>query len=199
MRSARSEILSLISSALWMMCLAVPLMAYSGDPRFFSKNMEFAHKIRSDVVAMKERLHAKFRIVRIQNSVFSNELQLMRELVAIPSLNCDSDPCNLEDCFNQIRAGLHTYEGYLSQIADALPSYADRVRLLRLDVWNLSANIQQQMEETGLPTVTYPQANQVLTKLGNQNWKDVVRSYIILDDLKEFLEMTIRALRHCST
>ncbi|KAJ6660614.1 hypothetical protein lerEdw1_017611 [Lerista edwardsae] len=192
MRSARSEIISLISSALWLMCSAAPLMEYSGDQGFLRKNEEFAHKIKSDVVAMKERLRADFSIGP------DNELQLIRELLAIPQvpLNCHSNPCNVGDCFNQIRAGLHTYEGYLSQIAEVLPSYADRVRLLWLDVCNLSANIQQQMEETGLPTVTYPQANQVLTTLGDQKQ---VGSYIILDYLKGFLEMTIRTLRHCST
>ncbi|KAJ6660613.1 hypothetical protein lerEdw1_017610 [Lerista edwardsae] len=190
MRSARSEILSLmISSALWMMCSAAPL-TYSRDKEFFRKKAEFTLQIGRDVVAMKKHLRAEFSIGP------NKELQLMKErLKILIPIDCHSI-CNGGDCFNQIRAGLHTYEGYLSQIADALPSYADRVQLLQLGVRNLSTSIQPQMEETGLPTVTYPQANQVLTKLGD---KKQVGSYIILDYLQGFLEMIIWVLRHCST
>ncbi|XP_066487120.1 granulocyte colony-stimulating factor [Tiliqua scincoides] len=195
MRSARSGILSLISSALWwVICSAAPLMEFSGDPgfqQFLRKNEEFALKINSDVVAMKDRMREEFKLGN------DSELQLLREILAIQqvTLNCHSSLCNVEDCFNQIWTGLQTYKSYLIRVAEVLPSYANQVTSLQLDVSNLSANIQQQMEESGLPTVSYPQAEtKVLPNLESQKQ---IGSYIILNYFKGFLEMTIRALRHC--
>lgn len=193
MRSAHCSILSLIPSALWLLtCSAAPLMEFSGDQgfqQFLRKNEEFARTIKSDVVEMKEHICKEFKIGH------DDELQLVRNVLAIPRVTLSCNPCNVEDCFNQIQAGLHIYHGYLARIAEVLPSYANQVTSLQLDVSNLSTNIKQQMEESGLPTVSYPQEEtHVLPNLEGQK---EVGSYIILDNFKGFLEMTIRALRHC--
>uniref|UniRef100_A0A8C5SNI0 Uncharacterized protein n=1 Tax=Laticauda laticaudata TaxID=8630 RepID=A0A8C5SNI0_LATLA len=101
-----------------------------------------------------------------------------------------------ESCFNQIQAGLQTYSGYLSHIHQILTTYADKVLNVQLDISNLSHNIQQQMEESSLTSVVYPQAE------NEPRFVEVQReigSYLVLCKLQKFMDMIFRALRHCST
>ncbi|XP_044303132.1 granulocyte colony-stimulating factor [Varanus komodoensis] len=196
MNSALSGILSLISVALWSrLCSAVPLAEFSGDPgfqEFIRKNREFVYKIKSDVTALKNLVHKDFKLGS------DDELSMVQGILGINQVDhshCPKNPCDTEGCFNQIQTGLHTYHAYLSYIAQILPSYAGQVAALQLENTNLSSNIQLQMEESGMSTVTYPQAENQLSFPETQR---VMGSYLVLRNLQKFMEMTFRALRHCS-
>ncbi|XP_061446556.1 myelomonocytic growth factor-like isoform X2 [Rhineura floridana] len=174
------------------MCSAAPLTESSGDPgfqQFIQKNREFVSKIKRDVASVKERVRKEFKLGS------DSELLLVRHILGIEQADhshCQKDPCDMEGCFNQIQAGLHTYHSSLSHIGQILSSYTDQVSGLQLDILNLSINIQRQMEESGMAIVTYPQAE----NLALQNQREI-GSYLILGNLQKFMEATLRALRHC--
>ncbi|XP_070586707.1 myelomonocytic growth factor-like [Erythrolamprus reginae] len=196
MNSTRSGLL-LISFALsWLTCLAAPHAEFSGDPglhQFVSKNKEFAIRIKADLVALNE-------LVRKAFSFGSNrELVTIEKLLGIYQVNisyCQQDPCDMERCFNQIQAGLQMYFSYLSYIRQILTTYADQVLGVQLDISNLSRNIQQQMEESSLTSVIYPQAENEPTFVQVQR---EIGSYLVLCKLQIFMDKIFRALRHCST
>ncbi|XP_058037532.1 myelomonocytic growth factor-like isoform X1 [Ahaetulla prasina] len=196
MSSTRSGLL-LVSIALsWLMCLAAPHAEFSGDPglhQFVSKNKEFAIRIKADLLVLNG-------LVRKAFSFGSNrELITIEKLLGIQQVNishCQQDPCDMERCFNQIQAGLQTYSGYLSYIRQILTTYSDQVFNIQLDISNLSHNIQQQMEESSLTSVVYPQAENEPKFLEVQR---EIGSYLVLCKLQIFMDMIFRALRHCST
>ncbi|XP_030396815.1 granulocyte colony-stimulating factor isoform X2 [Gopherus evgoodei] len=100
-------------------------------------------------------------------------------------------------CFSQIRDGLQIYHGHLALLLQVLPAHSSRVDALRLDVSNLSTNIQQQMEDLGLNTVTYPKAEgQGTLPSLSSNFDRQASGFIIPANFKRFLEMSLRALRH---
>ncbi|XP_020661538.2 granulocyte colony-stimulating factor [Pogona vitticeps] len=196
MNSAQSGLLFIISSALWLLlCSAAPLPEFSGDPgfqQFIRKNQEFVTKIRNEVSEMKELVRDEFKLGS------DAELLLVQGLLGIEQVDhshCWKQTCDMEGCFNQIRAGLHTYYGYLSHISHILPNQANRVASLQLDSSNLSTNIQQQMQESGLSAVTYPQPESQPTFVQTQR---EIGSYLVLRNFLKFMDITYRALRHCS-
>ncbi|KAJ7313577.1 hypothetical protein JRQ81_005084 [Phrynocephalus forsythii] len=146
MNSAQNGLLLVISIALrLLMCCGVPLPEFSGDPgfqQFIRKNQEFVTKIKHEVSEMKDLVHDEFSLGS------DGELLLVQGLLGIEQVDhshCRKQTCDMEGCFNQIRAGLHTYYGYLTHISQILPNHANRVASLQLDSSNLSTNIQQQI------------------------------------------------------
>ncbi|XP_054850736.1 granulocyte colony-stimulating factor isoform X2 [Eublepharis macularius] len=180
------------------MSASAPLPEYSGDPElnhFIHKNREFAFRIKKDVAKIRELMRKAFNIIS------DSELMLMQEFLGIPQVDlslCHADPCDMAGCFNQIRAGLHTYHGYFSHIKEILPSFAGHMGSLQVDVSNLSSNLQQQMQERGLTVVTYPQMESQDLPSFLQKEREI-GSYLALGKFQKFLEMTLRALRHCSS
>ncbi|XP_026573376.1 myelomonocytic growth factor-like [Pseudonaja textilis] len=178
------------------MCLGAPHAEFSGDPglhQFVSKNKEFAMRIKADLLVLNG-------LLRKALSFGSNrELMAIEKLLGIQQVNishCQQDPCDMESCFNQIQAGLQTYSGYLSHIHQILTTYSDKVLSVQLDISNLSHNIQQQMEESSLTSVVYPQAENEPRFVEVQG---EIGSYLVLCKLQKFMDMIFRALRHCST
>ncbi|XP_053115099.1 myelomonocytic growth factor-like [Hemicordylus capensis] len=176
------------------MCSAAPVMEFSsGDPElqeFFRKNREFAFKIKNDVARMKGILR---NIIKVAGE---DQLQLIKEQLGIEQVNllqCHNNPYDLEACFNQILAGLHTYRGYLTHMSQTLTTQASQLNLIKHDVSNLSDNIQQEMKDCGLTTVTYPPEENQTTPAFLQN--PLIGSYLILANFQRFLETTLRALR----
>ncbi|XP_034957970.1 myelomonocytic growth factor-like [Zootoca vivipara] len=184
MSSERSVIFPLVSIALWWwVCSATPL------PEIALNQLEFVHRIRRDVANMKNDLRTEFKIGS------DNELQLMQQILRIEQVDyshCQNDLCNKEDCFNQIQAGLSTYLHTLSQVAQVLPIFSQRVNDLKLDLSNLSSNIQHQILENEGTTVTYPQGE----TLGLQNQR-AIGSYLVVRNLENFMEAIAQALWHC--
>nr|XP_056719437.1 myelomonocytic growth factor-like [Euleptes europaea] len=198
MSSVRS-VLSLLSIALsWAMSASAPLPESSGDPelhQFIQKNREFVFRIKEDVAKIRKLMRKEFKLGS------DDELMLMQEFLAIPQVDlsqCHSDPCDMAGCFNQIRAGLHTYHGYFAHIKEILPSFAAQMEGLQVDVSNLSSNLQQQMQESGMTVVAYPHLEGQALPSFLQSERQV-GSYLVLRHFQKFLEMTLRALRHCSS
>uniref|UniRef100_A0A8C0GX35 Colony stimulating factor 3 n=1 Tax=Chelonoidis abingdonii TaxID=106734 RepID=A0A8C0GX35_CHEAB len=103
----------------------------------------------------------------------------------------------LDACFSQIRDGLQIYHGHLALLLQLLPTHSSQVDALRLDVSNLSTNIQQQMEDLGLNTVTYPKAEgQGTLPSLSSDFDRQASGFIIPANFKRFLETSLRALRH---
>ncbi|XP_062994024.1 myelomonocytic growth factor-like [Elgaria multicarinata webbii] len=160
--------------------------------QFVRKNQEFVSRIMSDISALKNLVHKDFRLGN------DNELLIVQGILAIQQVDlshCQKNLFDTEVCFNEIQAGLHTYNAYLSYIGQILPRYAQQVASLQLDISNLSTNIQHQMEESGLTVVTYPQAENQLSFVETQR---EIGSYLVLRNLQTFMEVTSRALRHSS-
>ncbi|XP_015279009.1 PREDICTED: myelomonocytic growth factor-like [Gekko japonicus] len=198
MSSVRS-IFSLLTIALsWTMSASAPLPESSGDPellQFVQKNREFVLRIKQDVSRVRKLMQKEFKIHS------DDELMLMREMLDISQMDlslCRTDPCDLAGCFNQIRTGLQTYHGYFSRIKELLPNFAGHVDGLQVDVSNLSSNLQQQMQENGLTVVAYPQTESQANPSFLESEKEA-GSYLVLRNFERFLEMTFRALRHCSS
>uniref|UniRef100_A0A8C6VS79 Uncharacterized protein n=1 Tax=Naja naja TaxID=35670 RepID=A0A8C6VS79_NAJNA len=108
---------------------------------------------------------------------------------------CQLEFCDMERCFNQIRAGLQTYSSYLSHIHQILTDYADHVHLIQKDISSLYHNIQQQMEESLLTIVEYPPAESEPTFVGVHR---KIGSYLVLDKLQLFMKGIFQALSHCT-
>ncbi|XP_063158127.1 myelomonocytic growth factor-like [Candoia aspera] len=189
--------LLLVSIALcWLTCLAAPATEFSGDPglqHFVWKNKQFVSRIKSDIVALNELVRKAFSLGN------DRELMMMQKILGIEQVDvshCPQDLCDMEGCFNQIRAGLQTYSGYLSYVSQILTTYTDQVANIQVDVSNLSTNIQQQMEESSLTSVVYPQAENEpkFVKIQRE-----VGSYLVLRSLQKFMDRIFRALRHCGS
>ncbi|KAL7977081.1 hypothetical protein Chor_009030 [Crotalus horridus] len=189
MSSTRSGLL-LVSIALsWLMCSAAPHAEFSGDPglhQFVSKNKEFVIRIKTDLLALNE-------LVRKAFSFGSNrELITIEKLLGIQQVNisyCQQDPCDM--MLDNLGISNISREEYYKIV-----TYADQVHGIQLDISNLSHNIQQQMEESSLTSVIYPQAE------NEPKFVEVQReigSYLVLRKLQLFMDMIFRALRHCST
>ncbi|XP_048373620.1 myelomonocytic growth factor-like [Sphaerodactylus townsendi] len=180
------------------MSASAPLPESSGDPelhQFVQKNREFVFRIKQDVSNIRKLMRKEFKLGS------DDELILIQELLAIPKVDlsqCHTDPCDTAGCFNQIRAGLHTYHGYFSHIKEILPNFASHMDVLQVDVSNLSSNLQRQMQESGMTVVAYPQVEGQARPSFLQNEMQI-GSYLVLRHFQKFLEMTLRALRHCSS
>uniref|UniRef100_A0A8C5TSI3 MGF factor n=1 Tax=Malurus cyaneus samueli TaxID=2593467 RepID=A0A8C5TSI3_9PASS len=124
------------------------------------------------------------------------QLFLQRNLEFTRKILGDVAALQRETCFSQIRAGLHAYHGSLATIQNLLPGHAGLVETLQLDMANLSSNIQQQMEDLGLATVTYPSENQNPLPTFSSHFHHQVGGFFILANFQRFLETAYRALRH---
>uniref|UniRef100_A0A8D2PNK9 Colony stimulating factor 3 n=1 Tax=Zosterops lateralis melanops TaxID=1220523 RepID=A0A8D2PNK9_ZOSLA len=183
----------------WQALHGAPLMELSGDQDFqlfLQRNLEFTRKIRGDVAALQRVVCDTFQLCK------EDELQLVRQdldITHVPLEQCHKRTFQAETCFSQIRAGLRVYQGSLATIQALLPVHAGLVETLQLDMANLSSNIQQQMEDLGLATVTYPSENQDSLPTFSTQFHQQVSGFFILANFQRFLETAYRALRHLAS
>ncbi|KFO69401.1 Myelomonocytic growth factor, partial [Cuculus canorus] len=107
-----------------------------------------------------------------------------------------SPGCRAGACFSQIRDGLRNYHSSLATVLELLPTHAGLVETLQLDAANLSSNIQQQMEDLGLATVTFPTEDRSPLPVFSSRFQHQVGGFFILANFQRFLETAYRALRH---
>ncbi|XP_009082732.1 PREDICTED: granulocyte colony-stimulating factor, partial [Acanthisitta chloris] len=160
---------------------------------FLHRNLEFTRKVRGDVAALQHVVCDTFQLCK------EDELLLVRQdldVVQAPLEQCHSRSFQAETCFSQIRAGLSAYHISLASVKDLLPGHAGLVETLQLDMANLSSNIQQQMEDLGLATVTYPSEPQDPLPTFSSHFHHQVGGFFILANFQRFLETAYRALRH---
>ncbi|XP_075767541.1 granulocyte colony-stimulating factor isoform X2 [Pelodiscus sinensis] len=176
---------------------AAPLPEFSGDQdfqQFLQKDLEYIRKIKGDVARLQELMCSTFQLCS------EDELLLVKQKLGItqaPLDQCHSKTFQVDACFSQIRDGLQIYHGHLALLLPLLPAHSSLVDPLRLDVSNLSTNIQQQMEDLGLNTVTYPVAEgQGPLPSFSSDFEKQAGGFIILANFQRFLEMALRALRH---
>ncbi|NXX57207.1 MGF factor, partial [Scopus umbretta] len=176
----------------WQALHGAPLAELSGDQDFqlfLHKNLEFTRKIKRDVAALQRVVCDTFQLCK------EEELLLVRQNLGIAQVP-------LEQCHSRafqavsIRDGLHTYHGSLATVLKLLPGHAGLVETLQLDAANLSSNIQQQMEDLGLATVTYPTEGQDPLPASFSHFHHEVSGFFILANFQRFLETAYRALRH---
>ncbi|XP_068023110.1 LOW QUALITY PROTEIN: granulocyte colony-stimulating factor [Melanerpes formicivorus] len=180
----------------WRALHGAPLAELSGDQDFqlfLHKNLEFTRKIKGDVAALQRVVCATFQLCK------EEELLLVRQHLGIAQAaleQCHGRTFQAEACFSQIRDGLRVYHGSLAAILELLPGHASLVETLQLDAANLSSNIQQQMEDLGLATVTFPTEAQSPLPTFSSHFHHQVGSFFILANFQRFLETAYRALRH---
>ncbi|KAM9255001.1 granulocyte colony-stimulating factor [Cariama cristata] len=181
----------------WRALHGAPLAELSGDQDFqlfLHKNLEFTRKIKGDVAALQRVVCDTFQLCK------EEELLLVRQDLGIaqaPLEQCHSRTFQAEACFSQIRDGLRSYHGSLTTVRELLPGHAGLVETLQLDAANLSSNIQHQMEDLGLATVTvtYPtESREPLPAFSRFHHQ--VSGFFILANFQRFLETAYRALRH---
>ncbi|XP_074019085.1 granulocyte colony-stimulating factor [Numenius arquata] len=197
--------LALLGTLLWAPWWALdgaPLGELSGDQDFqlfLQKNLEFTRKIKGDVAALQRVVCDTFQLCK------EEELLLVRQDLGIPQApleQCHRRTFQAESCFSQIRDGLRTYHGSLAAVLELLPGHSGLVETLQLDAANLSSNIQQQMEDLGLATVTYPTATYPTEgppgplPAFSSHFHHQVGGFFILANFQRFLETAYRALRH---
>uniref|UniRef100_A0A8C3T3X6 Colony stimulating factor 3 n=1 Tax=Chelydra serpentina TaxID=8475 RepID=A0A8C3T3X6_CHESE len=190
---------SLVSTLLCLGCTmlhAAPLPEFSGDQdfqQFLQKDLEYIRKIKGDVAQVQELVCTTLQLCN------EEELMLVKQKLGIspaPLDQCHSKSFQ-DACFSQIRDGLQAYHGHLALLLQLLPAHSGLVDALRLDVSNLSTNIQQQMEDLGLNTVTYPKAEgQGTLPSLSSDFDKQASGFIISANFKRFLEAAFRALRH---
>ncbi|NXJ85226.1 MGF factor, partial [Trogon melanurus] len=191
-----ADVLVLLLWAPWRGLLGAPLAELSGDQDFqlfLHKNLEFTRKIKGDAAALQRVMCATFQLCK------EEELMLVRRDLGIaqaPLERCHGRAFQAEGCFSQIREGLRAYHGSLAAVLELLPEHASLVETLQLDAANLSSNIQQQMEDLGLATVTYPPEGRSPLPAFSSHFHHQVGSFIILANFQRFLETAYRALRH---
>ncbi|NWV70896.1 MGF factor, partial [Malurus elegans] len=189
-------LLGVLLWAPWRALHGAPLTELSGDQDFqlfLQRNLEFTRKILGDVAALQRVVCDTFQLCK------EDELQLVRQdldIAQVPMEQCHRRTFQPETCFSQIRAGLRAYHGSLATIQNLLPGHAGLVETLQLDMANLSSNIQQQMEDLGLATVTYPSKNQDPLPTFSSRFHHQVGGFFILANFQRFLETAYRALRH---
>uniref|UniRef100_A0A8C9ESE4 Colony stimulating factor 3 n=1 Tax=Pavo cristatus TaxID=9049 RepID=A0A8C9ESE4_PAVCR len=188
--------LALVLGAPWQALHGAPLAELSGDhdfQLFLHKNLEFTRKIRGDVATLQHAVCETFQLCT------EEELQLVQPdppLMLAPVDQCHKRGFQAEVCFSQIRAGLHAYQDSLGTVLQLLPNHTALVETLQLDAANLSSNIQQQMEDLGLDTVTLPAEHRSPPPTFSTHFKQQVGAFFILANFQRFLETAYRALRH---
>ncbi|XP_051496231.1 granulocyte colony-stimulating factor [Apus apus] len=186
----------LLGALLWQALDGAPLAELSGDQDFqlfLHKNLEFTRKIKGDVAVLQQAVCDTFQLCK------EEELLLVQQDLGItraPLEQCHSRTFQADACFSQIRAGLRAYRGSLAAVLELLPGQAGLVETLQLDTANLSSNIQQQMEDLGLATVTYPAEDRGPLPAFSSDFHHQVGGFFILANFQRFLETAYRALRH---
>uniref|UniRef100_A0A8C8SAH7 Colony stimulating factor 3 n=1 Tax=Pelusios castaneus TaxID=367368 RepID=A0A8C8SAH7_9SAUR len=182
----------------WCVQLWLPAatLEFSGDQdfqQFLQKDLEYIRKIKGDVAQLQQLMCTTFQLCS------EEELMLVKQKLGIsqaPLDQCHSKTFQ-DACFSQIRDGLQIYHGHLSLLLQLLPAHSSTVDNLRLDASNLSTNIQQQMEDLGLNTVTYPKTEgQGMLPSLLSDFDKQAGGFIILANFQRFLETALRALRH---
>nr|XP_013226367.1 granulocyte colony-stimulating factor [Columba livia] len=171
----------------WRVLHGAPLAELSGDQDFqlfLHKNLEFTRKIKGDVAALQRVVCDTFQLCQ------EEELLLVRP--PPPATTLPFSP--QEACFSQIRNGLRVYQGSLAAVRELLPGHAGLVETLQLDAANLSSNIQQQVEDLGLATVTFPAEDRDPLPAFSSRFHHQVGGFFILANFQRFLE-TAKALR----
>ncbi|XP_008503985.1 granulocyte colony-stimulating factor [Calypte anna] len=192
----RGLALLLLGVLLWRALDGAPLGELSGDQDFqlfLHKNLEFTRKIKGDVAMLQQVVCDTFQLCK------EEELLLVRQDLGItqtPLEQCHSRTFQAEVCLSQLRDGLRAYHSSLAAILELLPEHAGLVEALQLDTANLSSNIQQQMEDLGLATVTYPTKDQGSLSAFSSHFHHQVGGFFILANFQRFLETAYRALRH---
>ncbi|XP_009271242.1 PREDICTED: granulocyte colony-stimulating factor [Aptenodytes forsteri] len=180
----------------WQALHGAPLVELSGDQDFqlfLHKNLEFTRKIKGDVAVLQRVVCDTFQLCK------EEELLLVRQdlgIVQVPLEQCHSRNFQAEACFSQIHDGLRAYHGSLAAVLELLPGHTSLVETLQLDAANLSSNIQQQMEDLGLATVTYPTEGPGPLPTFSSSFHHQVGGFFILANFQRFLETAYRALRH---
>ncbi|NXI48960.1 MGF factor, partial [Chloroceryle aenea] len=180
----------------WWVLHGAPLAELSGEQDFqlfLNKNLEFTRKIKGDVAALQRVVCDTFQLCQ------EEELLLVRQHLGIaqaPLEQCHSRTFQAEACFSQFCNGLRIYHGSLAAVLELLPGHTGLVETLQLDAANLSSNIQQQMEDLGMATVTYPTEDQGPLPTFSSHFHRQVGSFFILANFQRFLETAYRALRH---
>ncbi|NWV88151.1 MGF factor, partial [Machaerirhynchus nigripectus] len=191
-------LLGVLLWAPWWALHGAPLTELSGDQDFqlfLQRNLEFTRKIRGDVAALQRVVCDTFQLCKKEDLLLvQQDLDIAQVLLE----QCHRRTFQAETCFSQIRAGLSIYHGSLATIRDLLPGHAGLVETLQLDMANLSSNIQQQMEDLGLATVTYPTENQDPLPTFSR-FHHEVGGFFILANFQQFLETAYRALRHLAS
>uniref|UniRef100_A0A672U001 Colony stimulating factor 3 n=1 Tax=Strigops habroptila TaxID=2489341 RepID=A0A672U001_STRHB len=193
---AVTRVLVLLLWAPWQELLGAPLAELSGDQRFHTflkNNLEFTRKIKGDVAALQRVVCDTFQLCK------EEELLLLRQdldIAQAPLELCHGRSFQADACFSQIREGLRTYHSSLDAVLELLPGHAALVETLQLDAANLSSNIQHQMEDLGLATVTYPTEARRPLPAFSSHFHHQVGGFFILANFQRFLETAYRALRH---
>ncbi|NWI94363.1 MGF factor, partial [Pitta sordida] len=180
----------------WWALHGAPLPELSGDQDFqlfLQRNLEFTRKILGDVAALQHVVCDTFQLCNEAELVL---VQQSLDIAQAPLEQCHSRSFQADTCLNQIRAGLRVYQGSLATVQELLPKHAELVETLQLDMANLSSNIQQQMEDLGLATVTYPTENPDPLPTFSSRFHHQVGGFFILANFQRFLETAYRALRH---
>ncbi|XP_009463185.1 PREDICTED: granulocyte colony-stimulating factor [Nipponia nippon] len=194
-----TRVLALLGALLWAPWRALhgaPLAELSGDQDFqlfLHKNLEFTRKIKGDVAALQRVVCDTFQLCK------EEELLLVRQdlgITQVPLEQGHSRNFQAEACFSQIRDGLRAYHGSLAAVLELRPGDASLVETLQPDAANLSSNIQQQMEDLGLATVTYPTEGPDALPAFSSSFHHQVGGFFILANFQRFLETAYRALRH---
>ncbi|XP_071584362.1 granulocyte colony-stimulating factor [Heliangelus exortis] len=186
----------LLGVLLWRALDGAPLGELSGDQDFqlfLHKNLEFTRKIKGDVAVLQQVVCNTFQLCK------EEELLLVRQDLGITQTSleqCHGRTFQAEVCLSQLRDGLRAYHSSLAAILELLPEHARLVETLQLDTANLSSNIQQQMEDLGLATVTYPTKDQGPLSAFSSHFHQQVGGFFILANFQRFLETAYRALRH---
>ncbi|KAH1174395.1 hypothetical protein KIL84_002539 [Mauremys mutica] len=137
---------------------AAPLPEFSGDQdfqQFLQKDLEYIRKIKGDVTQVQELVCTTLQLCN------EEELMLVKQKLGIsqaPLDQCHSKTFQVDACFSQIRDGLQIYHGHLALLLQLLPAHSSRVDALRLDVSNLSTNIQQQVHRSACSPAGWDQA-----------------------------------------
>ncbi|KAM8795342.1 granulocyte colony-stimulating factor [Eudromia elegans] len=185
-----------LAAPLWPALRAAPLPDVSGDRNFqlfLRKSLEFSRKIKGDVAALQDVVCDTFQLCQ------EEELWLVRQQLDVPSAplqRCQRPGFDADACLEQIGRGLRAFERALRPVRELLPAHGHLVERLQLDAANLSSNIQQQMEELGLPLVTFPAEGPGVLPTFSSPFHEQVGSFFLLRNFQRFLESALRALRH---
>uniref|UniRef100_A0A8C6ZL71 Colony stimulating factor 3 n=1 Tax=Nothoprocta perdicaria TaxID=30464 RepID=A0A8C6ZL71_NOTPE len=186
-----------LAAPLWPALRAAPLPDdVSGDhdfQLFLRKSLEFGRKIKGDVAALQDVVCETFQLCQ------EEELWLVRQHLDVPAApleRCQRPGFEADACLEQLHGGLRVLAHSLGAVRELLPAHADLVERLQLDAANLSSNIQQQMEELGLPLVTFPPEGPGVLPAVASRFHQQVGSFFLLRNFQRFLETALRALRH---